>query len=118
MRPLTTSVVVCCFTLDRFADTVAAVESALVQTLDPQEALVSVDHNPRLADELRKVLPPSVTFCFNEGARGESATRNAGIAQATGDIVVFLDDDAVAESDWLENLLAPFENPHTMVVGG
>ena len=114
----TASILVCCYTFDRFADTTAAVESALDQTVDVEQALVAVDHNPELADELRKALPSSVTFCLNEGERGESATRNAGVAKATGDIVAFLDDDAVAEHDWLENLLAPFENPNTMVVGG
>jgi hypothetical protein len=33
-------------------------------------------------------------------------------------VVVFLDDDAHAESDWLEHLLAPFDDPLVAGVGG
>lgn len=36
-----------------------------------------------------------------------SLARNAGIAEAAGDIVAFIDDDAVAEPTWLSNLTLP-----------
>jgi hypothetical protein len=32
--------------------------------------------------------------------------------------LVFLDDDAAAEPDWLEHLLAPYDDPRTVAVGG
>ena len=37
-----------------------------------------------------------------------SAARNAGINQAAGDIIAFIDDDAVPEPTWLDQLCAPF----------
>jgi GT2 family glycosyltransferase len=37
---------------------------------------------------------------------------------ATTGIVVFLDDDATAEEDWLQRLLAPFADPSVIAVGG
>jgi GT2 family glycosyltransferase len=42
----------------------------------------------------------------------------AGIAQAQGDIVAFLDDDAEALPDWLERLAAPYADEQVAGVGG
>jgi glycosyltransferase involved in cell wall biosynthesis/GT2 family glycosyltransferase len=47
-----------------------------------------------------------------------SVSRNIGLAHARGDVVVFIDDDAVPEPDWLEALLAPYANPDVATVGG
>lgn len=109
---------ICCHTFDRLHDTEAAVESVLRQTLTAHELIVSVDHNPALADHLDTALPSSVMIVRNEGDRGVSATRNAGVERATGEIVAFLDDDAVAEPDWLALLMEAFEDPDVMVAGG
>ncbi len=49
---------------------------------------------------------------------GISAARNLGVSHCKGDIVVFLDDDAIAEMDWLENLVKPFENEKVAGVSG
>jgi GT2 family glycosyltransferase len=50
---------------------------------------------------------------------GSSAARNAGIAQANGELLAFLDDDAVAESGWLSALAMVFQEDETIVcVGG
>ena len=44
--------------------------------------------------------------------------KHFGIARATTDITVLLDSDAAPQPGWLENLLKPFADPETMVVGG
>lgn len=47
-----------------------------------------------------------------------SAARNLGLAQASADVVAFIDDDAVAEPTWLSRLCAPFSNSQTIAATG
>lgn len=52
---------------------------------------------------------------LHEPVAGLSRARNAGTRAARGEIVAFIDDDAIPDADWLENLLVAFDDP---AVGG
>ncbi|MFZ0219277.1 MAG: glycosyltransferase [Candidatus Aquirickettsiella sp.] len=45
-------------------------------------------------------------------------SRNIGIMQAAGDIVCFIDDDAVPEADWLDELVSAYQDNKVAAVGG
>lgn len=47
-----------------------------------------------------------------------SVSRNVGICMARGDIVAFIDDDAVPEPEWLEQMAAAYRDPQVGAVGG
>lgn len=111
------SVVICGYTARRWDALVEAVGSVRNQQYPVREILVVADHNPDLAERARHGLTGAVVL-ENEHARGLSGARNTGLAAAGGDVVAFLDDDAVAEPDWLTRLLDPYRDPAVVAVGG
>jgi GT2 family glycosyltransferase len=113
----TVSVVVCCYADERFRNVLAAVESLRLQTSPPTEVAVVVDYNPALLEHVKAAAADVLTL-GNDQPKGLSGARNSGIAATGGDIVAFLDDDAVAEPEWLERLLAPYADPQVAGVGG
>ena len=50
--------------------------------------------------------------------RDISAARNTGVAVAAGQIIAFIDDDAVPEPSWLTHLIAPFADAAVSAAGG
>ena len=45
-------------------------------------------------------------------------SRNVGIRAASGELVAFIDDDAVADPAWLSSLAPLFDDPHVAAAGG
>jgi GT2 family glycosyltransferase len=55
---------------------------------------------------------------FREPRRGASVARNAGVHQATGEIIAFTDADCAPEGNWLLHLVAPFQDAAVGAVAG
>lgn len=114
----TASVVV--VTKDRPALLSRLLASLVKQTRMPEEVLVvdngsSVSYDEAIA-QFMEALPLRVVV---EETPGIPHARNRGWREAKGEIVIFTDDDCVAERDWVERMLAPFAlNPHIGAVGG
>lgn len=115
--PADVSVVICVYSRERLGDLTAAIESLRHQTLRPREIIVVVDHNPELLDRARAQLG-GVVVLENSEQRGLSGARNSGIRAAHGEILAFIDDDAVADPDWLSQLTKAYMDPRVLGVGG
>ncbi|MFC4531283.1 glycosyltransferase family 2 protein [Sphaerisporangium dianthi] len=116
------SVVICVYTEERWDDIRAAVQSVRSQRRQPHELILVVDYNPELHLRLKREYADAIVV-ENTHARGLSGGKNTGVATATGDVVAFLDDDAVADADWLaafeESMSAGSSGSSTVVgVGG
>ncbi|HTL86450.1 MAG TPA: glycosyltransferase [Acidimicrobiia bacterium] len=114
---LTLSVVVCCYSTDRWRLLLDNVASLRAQSPAIDQLVVVVDHNDALLAQVRDAVPDA-TVVPNRHARGLSGARNSGIEVADGDIVAFVDDDVVVESDWAKYLLAPYSDSAVIGVGG
>ena len=111
------SIVICAYTDVRWPQIVRAVRSVLTQQRAPDELILVVDHEEALLERARAAFA-GVTVVPNAGPRGLSGARNTGVELARQDVVAFLDDDAEAEPDWLDRLLAHYRNPDVLAVGG
>lgn len=111
------SVVICVYTEDRWDDIRAAVESVRAQRRPAHELILVVDHNPDLHLRLKREYPDA-TVVENAHERGLSGGKNTGTEAATGDVVAYLDDDAVADPGWLEAFAPDFADPAVAGVGG
>jgi len=114
------SVVICTHDLRNYHNLVEAVGSLLEQTHREREIIVAVDGNhdlyARFLEDYRgNGIIKAILLKENKGV---SEARNAGIQEAGGDVIAFMDDDAVASREWLENLVAIYETSNALAVGG
>ena len=90
------------------------------QTCQPDEVILVVDTEEEKESYSNllygiRVVPMKV-IC--SGRRGLAAARNRGIEASIGDIIAFIDDDAVADENWLYEIVNSFDSENVMVVGG
>jgi glucosyl-dolichyl phosphate glucuronosyltransferase len=111
------TVVICAYTDDRWETLRRAIDAAVNQMRPGDDLLVVVDHNDALLSRCQNYLdvPKVVPNCYR---RGLSGARNTALDRADGSIIVFLDDDAVPLSGWLDSLRAPYTDERVYGVGG
>src|SRR5215203_2642993 len=91
---------------------------ALMNLPDRGHEIIVVDNAPS-TDKTKKLIEqyPSVRYVL-ENRKGLDVARNRAIAEASNEIVVFTDDDAIPDTDWLDKILRNFDNPLVMCVTG
>jgi glycosyltransferase involved in cell wall biosynthesis len=115
------SVAIC--THNRAEDLKEALLSLLRQSFrDSYEILVvdngSTDHTRQVVQEFQKMVSVPVRYVF-EKRLGLSVARNRAIREASGEYVLFLDDDAIASEHWIGEIVSLFErDPRIGCVGG
>jgi glycosyltransferase involved in cell wall biosynthesis/GT2 family glycosyltransferase len=111
------SVVICAYTLERIERIADAIESLQEQTVAPHEIVLVIDHSPELEAECQRRWP-GAHILANREQQGLSGARNTGLAESSGAVVAFLDDDAVAAPDWIERLGLAYADERVLGAGG
>ncbi len=108
------SVVVC--TIGREGPLKACLEALDKQTLRALEIIVVL--GPAEVDTEKLFAGRKEIKLVKIGQMNVSASRNAGVKEAAGEIIAFCDDDAIPEPDWLEQLVQAFEGQKVGGCGG
>lgn len=126
-------VVICAYSGERWAELADAVESVRAQTMRASEIVIVIDHNERLLEKARAAFDAAggasdapdasaasdaVRVIASEGRPGLSGARNTGVRHLHAGLVAFLDDDARAAPDWLEQLAGAFADERVIGAGG
>ncbi|MFC7071958.1 glucosyl-dolichyl phosphate glucuronosyltransferase [Halovenus rubra] len=114
------SVLICTYTMDLYDDFEDAVDSILQQTYDDVELVLVSDGDDTVYQQMLADYEdtPNVIVTRTEENVGISAARNKGLELATGDIVAQIDDDAVADRDWIAELVRVYEETDAVAAGG
>ncbi len=106
-------------TLDRPDYLRRCLECLRAQTEMPMEIIV-VDASKQTATAtMLQERFPQVVYLRNEQGYGNMPmSRNIGLRSAKGEVIAYLDDDAYAEPQWLEEIVAAYADEHVGAVGG
>ncbi|HLX38184.1 MAG TPA: glycosyltransferase [Candidatus Binataceae bacterium] len=69
----------------------------------------SSDDTPRAVEDAAHSAPPFPIRYVFESRQGSSFARNRAVDEAVGDFIVFIDDDATADREWLRAILSALE---------
>lgn len=101
------SVIICTYNRERYL--VEAMQSLVEQDFDKRRFEVIVVNN-NSKDDTERVCRKFIAthsedqlYYYNETEQGSSAARNNGARHAKGSLLIFMDDDAIAEKDFLKN---------------
>ncbi|MBA4138973.1 MAG: glycosyltransferase family 2 protein [Segetibacter sp.] len=117
------SVIICSYNREEYIT--GAIESLYNQTLPKQyyEVIVvdnnSIDNTKQVCLNYIQSQPGYNTYYLEEKQQGASFARNTGAAFAKAPLLAFMDDDAIADKDFLERIISFYEAyPDVSGLGG
>ncbi|MGE5269132.1 MAG: glycosyltransferase family 2 protein [Thiohalocapsa sp.] len=112
------SVIVCTFNrYDMLTQCLQALQPGVQTEAGERYEIIVVDNTPDPARRSGRGFPSSKWIVCDEV--GLSNARNVGIAAASGDIVAFIDDDAIAAPGWCHEIISVFaRHPLAVAAGG
>lgn len=113
------SAIVCSYTTARLGDVCEVLMALQGQSYPNLETVFVSDRSPELEALVRELVEQRgldrVRVVLNDGRPGLAAARNVGVEQAAGDILAFIDDDALPFPDWGEEIVRTLHSDEGIV---
>ncbi|MGQ9640623.1 MAG: LamG-like jellyroll fold domain-containing protein [Candidatus Bathycorpusculaceae bacterium] len=108
------SVVVSTYSKDRLNYLLDCIESLRKQSFKPVEVILVLDPVPDLVEFYKSRLSDDVKIVVGDKC-GLSNARNVGVKSARGEIIAFVDDDAVAGTSGVHNITVAVKDNHNEI---
>jgi len=119
MTPVKVSIITPCYTMARLKDVTELLDSVQAQTYNNVEMLIVAERSPELVDSISQYITEkgyaSMRVLYNAYQWGSYSARNMGIEQTQGDIVAFIDDDALLLPDWAEETVKTYAQDNSII---
>lgn len=116
------SLVVTSYTTERLNDIFELLESIKNQTYTNIETIFVAERSTELFERVKDYAEEkaiaNMMVVFNDGEPGASAARNLGIKEARGEIIAFVDDDALPFPDWAQEMVQAYQDDSIIGVAG
>lgn len=116
------SIIITSYTPERMRDIFELLGNVKAQTYSNIETIFVAERSVELLNKVRSYASEkdvlNLKVIFNDGETGLSAARNLGIKEAKGDIIAFVDDDALLFPDWAEEMVKVYEDDAVIGVTG
>jgi len=77
----------------------------------------SKDGTREMVETYRKGANRNLKYFYQQN-KGPAGARNTGIRNSSGSLIVFTDDDCIASSNWLQEMVKGYDNSNVAGVGG
>jgi len=116
------SIVITCYNLARLNDAYKLLDGIKAQTYDKLEIILVIEGSQQLYEKIasysQQIKLLNTRVVLNKTVSGASASRNIGIKLAKGEIIAFLDDDAIPFNDWAEKAVNTYANYDVIGITG
>jgi glucosyl-dolichyl phosphate glucuronosyltransferase len=113
------SIVTPTFAKDRINDIKQLLDSVAVQNHGNVEMFLIVERSPDLSTSICQYIQEKnysgIAVTCNNGPAGVSSARNSVLQETKGEIVAFVDDDAVLSCNWVEELVKTFKEDDSII---
>jgi len=113
------SIITTSYTLDRLKDIAELLDGIQAQIYKNIETLVITERSPELNESIKAYIDEkgysNIKVLFNQGERGSYPSRNLGIGQARGEIIAFIDDDALPLPSWAEEIAKTYAEDDSII---